>query len=221
MLVTDEQIVKKRRSKGERTKHLILESAIAVLAAQGIKGATHRAIASHANIQLSLTTYYFKDIQELVRQAFELNAANIIHNIAEQWQPIIDLVDGLSKADLRRVSVRVELREKLTPLISNMITANISNNPQQLIVEKQLFSEMHVTPELVFISQQLQLAQLQPCLQLCQYFAQDDIEINAEILLSQIQNTGYRQLQVTTPINDNDILKTIHQILAIIIRIKP
>ena len=58
MSTTNEQTIKKRRSKGERTKHLILESAIAILAKQGIKGATHRAIASHANIQLSLTTYY-------------------------------------------------------------------------------------------------------------------------------------------------------------------
>jgi len=74
MLSATEQPAVLRRSKGERTKKLILESAIVMLAEHGIKGTTHRAIATHANLQLSLTTYYFKDIQDLVQQAFELNA---------------------------------------------------------------------------------------------------------------------------------------------------
>ena len=63
-----------RRSKGELTREKILLSAINVLAFNGIKGATHRAIANHAEIQLSLTTYYFKDISDLVQNAFQLNS---------------------------------------------------------------------------------------------------------------------------------------------------
>ncbi|MCJ8295598.1 MAG: TetR family transcriptional regulator, partial [Colwellia sp.] len=68
----------KRRSKGERTRERILIAAIEVLALNGIKGTTHRAIARHAQLQLSLTTYYFKDIQELIHQAFKLNSERII-----------------------------------------------------------------------------------------------------------------------------------------------
>ena len=49
----------RRRSKGEKTREKILLSAIEVLGLNGIKGTTHRAIASHADLQLSLTTYYF------------------------------------------------------------------------------------------------------------------------------------------------------------------
>lgn len=221
MSVTNELTVKKRRSKGERTKHLILESAIAILAKQGIKGATHRAIASHANIQLSLTTYYFKDIQELVQQAFELNTANVINEVADLWQPTLDLVDNYSKADLRRVSVRGELREKIANLLVKMITDNAANNRQQLIVEQQLFSEIQVTSALSLIAKQHYLAQLQPCLQLCQYFAQDGVTVNAEILLSQIQQVTYRQLLAENNDNIDRLADVIRQILAIVIRLKP
>jgi DNA-binding transcriptional regulator YbjK len=221
MLVTNQQTEKKRRSKGERTKLLILESAIAILAKQGIKGATHRAIASHANIQLSLTTYYFKDIQELIQQTFELNSSNVIDEVDALWQPIIDLINKLSKAELRRVSVRVSLREKITDLLQKLISTNISNNRQQLLVEQQLFSEIQVTPTLGFIAKQHQLAQLKPCRQLCQHFTQDGIEINAEILLNQVRQVTYQQLLTDNKPDSSHIRSTINQILAIVIRIKP
>ena len=221
MSVTNEQTVKKRRSKGERTKHLILESAIAVLAQQGIKGTTHRAIASHANIQLSLTTYYFKDIQELVQQAFELNTNNIISEINSIWQPIINLVDIHTKAELRKVSVRVALREKLAQQLTDVVMTNAKSNHQQLIVQQQLSAEAQVTASLVSIAHKLNLAQLQPCMQLVQYFSQEDIEVNAEILLNQIQQATYRYLLLNSSDKNDYIYRVINQILAIVIRIKP
>lgn len=221
MSVTNEQTVKKRRTKGERTKHLILESAIAVLAQQGIKGATHRAIASHANIQLSLTTYYFKDIQELVQQAFELNTNNIISEINSIWQPIINLVDVHTKAELRKVSVRVALREKLAQQLAAVVMTNAKSNHQQLIVQQQLSAEAQVTASLVSIAHKLNLAQLQPCMQLVQYFSQEDIEVNAEILLNQIQQATYRYLLLNSSDKNDYIYRVINQILAIVIRIKP
>lgn len=221
MSAIHEQTEKKRRSKGERTKHLILESAIAILAKQGIKGATHRAIASHANIQLSLTTYYFKDIQELVQQAFELNSTNIINEVDALWQPAITLVDKHSKADLRRVSIRVELREKLTDLLAELVIQNSTNHRQQLIVEQQLFSEIQVTEALRFNAKSHYASQLQPCLQLCQYFTQDGVETNAEILLNQIQQITYRQLLTQDSQSVDNMRRAISQILAIVIRVKP
>lgn len=51
------QLPVKKRSKGEITREKILIAAIDILALNGIKGTTHRAIASHADLQLSLTTY--------------------------------------------------------------------------------------------------------------------------------------------------------------------
>lgn len=221
MLATNEQLPKIRRSKGERTKHLILESAIAILAKHGIKGATHRAIASHAKIQLSLTTYYFKDIQELVQQAFALNSSNIINDVDSLWLPIIDLIDKYNKAELRRVSVRVELRKKLSDLLVQLATTDSINNRQQLIVEQQLFSEIQVTSTLRLIAKQQLLAQLQPCLQLCRYFAKDGVEVNANILLSEMKRVTHHQLFSENSENSENMHSTISQVLAIVIRVKP
>jgi DNA-binding transcriptional regulator YbjK len=48
----------------------------------------HRAIASHAKIQLSLTTYYFKDIQELIPQAISLSSKQAIKRASLVWQKV-------------------------------------------------------------------------------------------------------------------------------------
>ena len=222
MLKNIEQTPVKRRSKGERTKKLILESAISILAEQGIKGTTHRAVAAHANIQLSLTTYYFKDIQELVQQAFELNSQNVARVTENLWQPILALVAIQSKVALRRVSLRIELQEELTDLLQTMIRLNIDRNRKQLIVEQQLFNESQVSLSLRPLAQKHYETLLKPCKQLCQYFSKDIVNVNAQMLLILIQQTQYRQLLLERATIDSHEMRTLlQQTLAIVLAIKP
>jgi len=222
MLTIIEQTAIKRGSKGERTKNLILEAAIAVLAEQGIKGTTHRAIAAHANIQLSLTTYYFKDIQALVQQAFELNSCYAMKFIKGLWQPILALVEKYTKVALRRVSLRLELQETLSHSLLQLIALNTTKNRNQLIVEQQLFTEIQHSPSLRLIAKQHHDAQLKPCLQLCEYFSKDKAKVNAQILLTVVEQIQYRQLLAeTSVINNDNIRNMIQQTLAIVLEVKP
>lgn len=222
MLTKIEQMPIKQRSKGERTKHLILEAAIVVLAEQGIKGTTHRAIAAHANIQLSLTTYYFKDIQALVQQAFELNSHHAINVIENLWQPILACVNQYTKLALRRVSLRLELRETLTDLLLQLIALNTAQNRNQLIVEQQLSSEIQHSLALRLIAKQHHDAQLSICQQLCQHFSKAKTNVNAEILLTIVEHIQLRQLLAETPVlSDNNIRTMIQQTLAIVLEVKP
>ena len=62
-----------RRAKGEQTRNKILEAAIEVIAKLGVKGTTHRAVALQADTQLSLTTYYFKDIKDFPTEIVTTN----------------------------------------------------------------------------------------------------------------------------------------------------
>ena len=52
------------RPKGEKTRQKILAATLRVIASEGVRGTTHRVIAKEAGVQLSLTTYYFKDLNE-------------------------------------------------------------------------------------------------------------------------------------------------------------
>ena len=91
-----------RRSRGEQTRRRILEAVLTVIARDGIRGVTHRAVAAEAGVQLSLTTYYFRDIESMISEAFAQFSEQSSPEMASLWRDLFTLLDGLSAADLRR-----------------------------------------------------------------------------------------------------------------------
>jgi len=61
-----QQSIHSRRSDGAKKKLRILEATLRLIVKEGIRGVKHRAIAKEAGVSLSSTTYYFKDIHDLL-----------------------------------------------------------------------------------------------------------------------------------------------------------
>src|SRR4051794_40445890 len=80
----------------------IIDAALDVIAADGVRGATHRRIAAHANVPLGSMTYYFTSIDELLDEAFRRFAD----------ETVADLTSSLAAA-----STQVAAREALVKLI--------------------------------------------------------------------------------------------------------
>lgn len=185
---------KLRRSKGERTREKILLSAIEILATHGIKGTTHRAIASHADIQLSLTTYYFKDIQELVQQAFELNSSLMRASTDNILQKAFNEFENIDKASLRKVSVKTELCERLSQMTAQHLFNHVENNEAALAVEQLMYTSVQVTPKLQQLAKEHEESQLVPFAVLAKYFNNKDPEIDANIMRTIFTQLEYSQL---------------------------
>ncbi len=200
MFLTKESPTVKRRSKGEKTRLLILQSATEVLAKNGIKGTTHRAIAKHADIQLSLTTYYFKDIQELVHQAFTLCSSQITSKKSLAWQPAIDLLNGINKTNLRKISDKEKLRNKLSNMITQQLVKSIVNSPVELTVQQLLFTEVQVSPQLHALAEMHRTTLLAPYIRLCEFLKSNNPQIDADIMLTVFTQLEYRYLAI--PINE-------------------
>ena len=186
----------KRFTKGEQTKNKILTSAIAVLASNGIKGTTHRAVAQHGNIQLSLTTYYFKDIQELIHQAFHLNSEQTRSNIDETWQNAFTVIESFNKTSLRKVATKIELCEKLTQISVQHLYIQICQQPAALAVEQLLFTEIQITPALRKLAQKHKTTITAPLIRIARYFNKNEPEVYAEIMLIVFTQLKYRFLSV-------------------------
>jgi DNA-binding transcriptional regulator YbjK len=62
-----------RRHDPER-RGRIIESALAVIARDGVAGCTHRSVAAEADVPLGSMTYYFESRHDLIEQAFALMA---------------------------------------------------------------------------------------------------------------------------------------------------
>jgi len=211
----------KHGSKGERTKQHILNSAISVLAQQGIKGTTHRAIAKEADIQLSLTTYYFKDIQELIHQAFQLNSAQTIALATLTWQSAFDLLDNISATNLKKMAVKQQLRDDFSEMASNYLYQKITTQANSLAVEQLLFTEIQITPELRTLAHQHKAALMQPFLRLCQHFNKKDPQVDADIMLTILTQLEYRHLAKTkNEINKEEIHLVAKRVISWVIGVK-
>lgn len=184
----------KRRTKGERTRHQILLATIQVLAKNGIKGTTHRAIAKQAGIQLSLTTYYFKDIEELIHQAILLNSETIMSHTDKTWVDAFEILDKIDKTSLRKVSVREQVANELADLASHYVYNKVQLQHDELSVEQLLFTHVQVTPSLRELASRHHQALLEPMIKLISYFNRKDPEVDAEIFLTVITQLEYSLL---------------------------
>lgn len=61
-----------KRANSRQRQRDILEATLRLIATDGIRAVRHRAIAKEANVPLAATTYYFKDINDLISDAFQL-----------------------------------------------------------------------------------------------------------------------------------------------------
>ena len=84
------------RDPGRRDR--LIDVALTVVAAHGIAGTTHRAVAQAAAVPLGSTTYYFQTLEDLHAEALARHAANILETYRRRIEPITDrdeLIDAL------------------------------------------------------------------------------------------------------------------------------
>jgi DNA-binding transcriptional regulator YbjK len=210
----------KRRSKGEKTRERILIAAIEVLALNGIKGTTHRAIASHADLQLSLTTYYFKDIQELIHQAFKLNSQHILSNNENALQNAFASVKEIEKKELRKIANKAELCQQLTESATGHLIDNIKHRAISYAVEQLMFTEVQVTPKLHLLAQEHESAQVAPYELLCRCFNKDTPELDAKIMYTVFSQLQYSQLANQVNIDTELVQQTCRRMIAWIMSLK-
>lgn len=221
MSMFKENTTVKRRSKGEQTRNQILKSAIEVLASQGIKGTTHRAVASHAQLQLSLTTYYFKDIQELIHQAFMLSSNITAAKAGAAWLPVFEYLDSFTKTQLKRVATREALREKLTQTASQYLVDKITKERIELTIEQLLFTEIQITPQLRELAHNHRLALLTPFIKLSSYFNQTSPELDGDILLTVFTQLEYRNLSIASEALDvSYIEQSVYRVITWVLQLK-
>ncbi len=210
----------KRRSKGEKTREKILIAAIEVLALNGIKGTTHRAIASHAQLQLSLTTYYFKDIQELIHQAFKLNSNQILSRADSILEATFSEITNIEKKELRKTAVKEVLCQKLSSMTCEHLVDNIKHQAISLAVEQLMLTEIQVSPALRLLVQEHELAQLVPYEQLCGFFNKVNPELDAKIMYTVFSQLQYSQLAKQVNIDEALIEQTTRRIITWIMSLK-
>lgn len=210
-----------RRAKGEITRNKILQAAFQVIASEGLRGVTHRAVAKEAGVQLSLTTYYFKDIETLIGEAFQQFSEHMRPDMEAMWERIFTRLANYSAADLRKRELREELAAYLAGEASNYIVAQVREKPVGLIVEQIFFTQARLSPQLRASVETHRAGLLAPLVQLCARFNRDDPEIDAELLLDTITSMEYQALGIPVEeVDDQQVLRLMRRHVGWILGLK-
>ncbi len=124
--------------RGRARRHAILEAAIVVVARDGAGAATHRAVATQANVPLAATTYYFASKAELLLEAFR------------------HLTQGRIRALDEALAI---LPEHMTPDVAaaawaNALAVNLRTEPARVLAEFEMHIEASRQPELRAVHEQ-------------------------------------------------------------------
>lgn len=134
---------KASRAKSEHRRRLILEASLRIVIREGVRGIRHRAVAKEAEVPLAATTYYFKDIQELIVDTFTLyteKALNVVNRFADQfYQPLQQLTvtnpDVFNAAIISDDAIN-ELLDYLVAPLTEYIREQVSSERDMLIAEQ-------------------------------------------------------------------------------------
>ena len=99
---------KASRQGSEQRRQDILDAAMRIVVRDGVRAVRHRAVAAEAQVPLSATTYYFKDIDDLLTDTF---AQYVERSAAYMGRPSIGaLVAALVNSSAARPKAGVSTR---------------------------------------------------------------------------------------------------------------
>ncbi len=125
----------KRQQRGEERRAQVLQATLRVLAREGTRGVTHRAVAKEAGTSLRSTTYYFSSREELLVEALRHYATTAIKRFDELAMPVEQLLQGRDNplevaAQMLAFTVLSDLGEDRDGLIAEYeLVLEISRNP--------------------------------------------------------------------------------------------
>jgi DNA-binding transcriptional regulator YbjK len=126
---------KTSRAKSEHRRRVILEAALRIVIREGVRGIRHRAVAKEADVPLAATTYYFKDIQELIVDTFTLyteKALSVVNRFTDQfYQPLQNLAGG----DMESLAADGEISDEALENILNYLVQQLTQYLREQIGE--------------------------------------------------------------------------------------
>ncbi len=205
------------RAKSETRRRLILEAALRVIAKEGVRAIRHRAIAKEANVPLAATTYYFKDIDELIIDAFTLYTEKALEEVTrfshEFEKPFKQILSN--KKYLEKDNIKV-LMQLVTEQITQYIQKQIEQYHTMLIIEQAFRYEAILNErinELVKIHQQVLTEHIERFFELLDFAHPKE---DATIVLALFHALEYRQLLNKKPMDSQELSLIIARYLELL-----
>ena len=196
---------KASRARSEQRRKAILEAALRIVVNDGVRGVRHRAVAKEAEVPLSATTYYFKDISDLIADTFTLFAENAMNDVVQPiYQHVGEFIEQ-HKADVgASPEVTNQLLQNLSQMIVSYMILELTDKRDHMIAEQAFKHECLRDARLRSIAQTYFDHLLEEMVELCKVIGVEDPEIAGELLMGTIFRIEHEALMIPVAQFDED-----------------
>lgn len=206
------------RAKSEQRRVQILEATLRIAAKDGIRAIKHRSVAKEADVPLASTTYYFKDINELISDAFTLFAEKSQENL-EQFYAMINIVlDSTPAETLHRGGPgRDALAHRLGSIVATYLSEQLTHRREEVLAEHVFLMEALRDPDLANLARQYRSAWVSGLEHLLMRLNSVNPQQDAVMLVSVALGLGYDGLLYGGEFKTQALTDTVERFLGFVL----
>lgn len=213
---------KAARAKSESRRRRILEAALEIAARDGVKGIKHRPVARLAGVPLASTTYYFKDIEQLIQDAFVLFAEKANRDLESFYAALNRLIDhDLARGSLNTSLGREQLAGDLADYIADYFTEQLRHNQATILTEQAFLAEAMREPALEGLARQYRKAWLEGVEAILIRLGTARPRRDAALLISVVSGMGYDGLLFRDRFNSTFLRDALGRIIGLLMGVFP
>ena len=139
---------KASRQGSEQRRQDILDAAMRIVVRDGVRAVRHRAVAAEAGVPLSATTYYFKDIDDLLTDTFAQYVERSAAYMAKLWVNNEGLLREMVVSGDGSPQSRSQLADDIARLMADYVHRQLVNRREHLMAEQAFRQEALLNPRL-------------------------------------------------------------------------
>lgn len=139
---------KASRQGSEQRRQAILDAAMRIIVRDGVRAVRHRAVAAEAQVPLSATTYYFKDIDDLITDTFAQFVERGAAHMAAFWAGTQGLLEELVGRLDGTEAARRKLADDVALLAVQYVQRQLHERRDHLVAEQAFQQEALLNPSL-------------------------------------------------------------------------
>ncbi|MFJ3487844.1 TetR/AcrR family transcriptional regulator [Pseudomonas sp. NPDC090202] len=185
---------KASRQGSEQRRQQILDAAMRIVVRDGVRAVRHRAVAAEAQVPLSATTYYFKDIDDLLTDAFAQYVERSAAYMAKLWTNTETLLREMVARNDGSEQARARLADEIARMTMEYVRHQLHTRRDHLIAEHAFRLEALINPRLASLVCAHQQILLQGSAQFLEVMGSTQPQVDAQVLTGIIGRMEYQGL---------------------------
>lgn len=209
---------KTSRAGSEQRRRLILEAALRIVIREGVRGIRHRAVAKEAEVPLAATTYYFKDIQELINDTFTLYAEHSLEVVTQFSKRLYEpLENGNGKSVVEALNSDEDMTDVIAVSLTEYVIDQVVKHRDALIAEQAFRYEAILNPHLRTLGEVHKVALMQKLTDLLTLMQSKHPAEDATIVISVLHRIEYEGLLLESEeLDKKAIYSTLFRMLSLL-----